>query len=156
MLKIDIPGSGPVELEHLVLDFTGTLSFDGTLIPGVKERLGRLAGALSVHVVTSDTFGTAGAELAGIDCRVHVLEGKDHALQKKGYVERLGSAAVVAVGNGRNDEEMLSAAAIGIAVVGGEGCAVAAVTSADLVVKSINDAFDLLLHTKRLIATLRR
>ncbi len=156
MLKIEIPGSGSVALEHLVLDFTGTLSFDGTLVPGVKERLGRLAGALSVHVITSDTFGTARAELADIACRVEVLEGEDHARQKKEYVDRLGRDSVVAVGNGRNDEEMLAAAGIGIAVVGREGCAATALTAADLVVTSINDGLDLLLHPLRLAATLRR
>ena len=29
MFKIDIPGFGVVRLEHLVSDFTGTLSVDG-------------------------------------------------------------------------------------------------------------------------------
>jgi hypothetical protein len=35
MLKIDIPGFGALELEHLVCDFTGTLSVDGRLLSGV-------------------------------------------------------------------------------------------------------------------------
>ena len=36
MLELDIPGFGLVRLEHLVSDFTGTLSVDGRLLPGVK------------------------------------------------------------------------------------------------------------------------
>ena len=30
MFKVDIPGFGSVKLEHLVSDFTGTLSVDGS------------------------------------------------------------------------------------------------------------------------------
>jgi len=35
MLEIAVPGFGPVRLAHLVSDFTGTLSVDGELLPGV-------------------------------------------------------------------------------------------------------------------------
>ncbi len=35
MFELDIPGFGSVRLEHLVSDFTGTLSVDGKLFPGV-------------------------------------------------------------------------------------------------------------------------
>ncbi len=156
MLEIKIPGLGPVFLKHLVSDFTGTLSFDGKLIPGVKERINRLSESLSVHVLTSDTFGTAKAELKDLHCEIHVLEGEAHGLQKREFVERLGSGSVIAFGNARNDEELLEEAGIGIAVIGGEGSAVAAVTSANLAVGSINDGLDLLLFPTRLIATLRR
>lgn len=39
MLKIQIPGRKPIILEHLVLDFNGTIAIDGKIISGVKERL---------------------------------------------------------------------------------------------------------------------
>ncbi len=39
MFELDIPGFGLIKLEHLVSDFTGTLSVDGVLLPGVKKRL---------------------------------------------------------------------------------------------------------------------
>jgi P-type E1-E2 ATPase len=156
LLKINIPGSGLVSVKHLVTDFTGTLSFDGKLIPGVKERLSKLSESLLVHVLTSDTFGTARTELIDIDCDIHVLEGDAHGQQKKAYVEELGPGSVIAFGNGRNDQEMLETAGIGVAVIGSEGGAVAAVTSADLAIVSIIDGLDLLLFPRRLIATLRR
>ncbi|RPI35105.1 MAG: ATPase P, partial [Nitrospiraceae bacterium] len=63
MLDIEIPGFGSVKLQHLVTDFTGTLSFDGRLVPGVMERLLSLSEFLNIHVLTSDTFGTAASEL---------------------------------------------------------------------------------------------
>jgi P-type E1-E2 ATPase len=155
MIEIDIPGFGTVQLEHLVSDFTGTLSFDGKLIPGVKEKLNELAGFLSVHVLTSDTFGTAVSELKGVNCQTHILKGEFHDLQKEEYVEKLGETSVVAFGNGNNDRKMLRAARIGIAVTEREGSAVDILMAGDLHVTGIINGLDLLLNTKRLKATLR-
>jgi len=62
----------------------------------------------------------------------------------------------VAIGNGANDVAMLSEAAHGIAGLGPEGLAVSALLAADVLVASIDDALELLLNPKRLIATLRR
>ena len=156
MIEIAIPGYKTLQLDHLVLDYNGTLACDGEFIPGVKERFGELSRSLSVFVLTSDTFGTARKELEGVNCKVEVLAGENHGRQKQKYVEALGRDSVVAFGNGRNDEEMLKTSRIGAAVIGGEGCAAAALRSADLAVVSITDGLDLLLHPKRLIATLRR
>ena len=50
---------------------------------------------------------------------------------------------------------MLAAAALGIAVCGAEGAAAETLQVADVVVIRIVDALDLLLHPKRLMATLR-
>jgi soluble P-type ATPase len=61
----------------------------------------------------------------------------------------------VAIGNGRNDVNMLAEAALGIAVMGPEGTSSEAVRAADVVVMSINEALDVLLHPERLKATLR-
>jgi soluble P-type ATPase len=61
----------------------------------------------------------------------------------------------VAVGNGNNDQFILKECALGIAVLGKEGLSLAAIKHADLIVREISDAFDLLLKPKRLIATLR-
>jgi len=155
MIEIDIPGFGTVKLEHLVSDFTGTLSYDGKLIPGVKEKLNELAGFLTIHVLTSDTFGTAVAELNGVNCQTHILEGEFHDLQKEEYVEKLGATSVAAFGNGNNDRKMLRVARIGIAVTEREGSAVDILMAGDLNVAGILNGLDLLLNTKRLKATLR-
>ena len=155
MFELDIPGFGLVRLEHLVSDFTGTLSVDGKLLPGVKGHLNRIAEMLRVHILTADTFGMAKAELDGINCEVHILEGKGHDVQKKDYVKRLGADKVIAFGNGNNDRKMLKVSKIGIAVCMKEGCAIDAIKSADIVVTSTVDALDLLLKPKRCKATLR-
>jgi soluble P-type ATPase len=155
LLEIDIPGFGAVKLEHLVSDFTGTLSFNGTLIPGVEERLNELASLMDIHILTSDTFGTAMSEMESVRCKTHVLNGEYHDLQKEEYVEYLGTTGVVAFGNGNNDRKMLRVARIGIAVAEGEGCAVDIMMAGDVHVTSILNGLDLLLNPKRLNATLR-
>ncbi len=99
MFELGVPGFGSVRLEHLVTDFTGTLSVNGRLVPGVRERLERIAAMLKVHVLTADTFGMARAELQGIDCEVHILTGEDHDVQKEDFVRALGASSVIALGN---------------------------------------------------------
>jgi soluble P-type ATPase len=155
MFELDIPGFGFVRLEHLVSDFTGTLSVDGKLIPGVKERLNKIAESLHIHILTADTFGRAKEELRGINCEIHILQGKAHDIQKEEFVKRLGADSVIALGNGNNDRGMLRIAKIGIAVMLDEGCSADAIKSAHILVKSINDGLDLLLNPLRLKATLR-
>ena len=155
MIEINIPGFGLVKLNHLVSDFTGTLSFNGKLIPGVKERLNELSELLDIHVLTSDTFGSAKSELKDVRCDVRILEGEYHDLQKEVYVEKLGAAHVIAFGNGNNDRKMLRISRIGIAVCGKEGGAVDILMAGDINITSITDGLELLLHTRRLKATLR-
>lgn len=155
MMELEIPGFGKLLLSHLVADYNGTLAVDGRLIPGAAEKLNRLAALLELHVVTADTFGIARQELRGINCVLHILAGENHDRQKEAYVEKIGSGEVVALGNGRNDSLMLAASRIGIAVTEKEGCAVAALVAADILVHSALDGLDLLLNPKRLLATLR-
>ena len=155
MIRIDIPGAGVLEFDHFVTDFSGTLSEDGALLPGIKEKLNKLAEKLRVHVLTSDTFGRAEEELRGVNCAIHILKGEEHTMQKEKYVLALGADRVAALGNGNNDAGMLKAASLGIAVCLKEGCSVRAVEAAKILVSSPIDAVDLLLSTKRLAATLR-
>ncbi len=155
MIRVEIPGSGLVEFEHFVTDFSGTLSEDGILLRGVKEKLNELSGKLKVHVLTSDTFGRARKELEGVACAINVLEGGGHVSQKENYVVSLGAGKVVALGNGNNDVLMLRVARLGIAVCLREGCSREAVEASRILVMSPIDAIDLLLSPKRLIATLR-
>ncbi|MEK6528615.1 MAG: HAD hydrolase family protein, partial [Nitrospirota bacterium] len=154
MFELDIPGFGLIKLNHLVSDFTGTLSVDGKLLPGAKGRLNKMAKFLKIHILTADTFGRARAELEGINCKIHILEGKNHDIQKKKYVEKLGAQNVIAFGNGNNDRKMLKTARLGIALCLSEGCSTDAIKSSDILVKSTADALDLLLKPKRLKATL--
>jgi soluble P-type ATPase len=155
MIEIDIPGLAPLRLEHLVLDYNGTLATDGALIPGVGGRMQTLATRLRVHVVTADTFGRAHAQISELPCALIIIGPRDQAAAKRGYVEQLGATSVACIGNGRNDRLMLAAAALGVAVIQPEGAAAATVAAADVVAPTIQDALDLFLHPQRLVATLR-
>jgi soluble P-type ATPase len=155
MLDITIPGFGRLELTNAVCDYNGTLAADGTLLHGVRARIELLGKLMRVHVVTADTFGSAAAQLQGLPCAVTIIGTEAQAESKRAFVQELGSAHVVAIGNGRNDRMMLDEAALGIAVCGAEGLAVEAMQASEVVVRDVADALDLLLRPKRLVATLR-
>jgi soluble P-type ATPase len=155
MLEIDIPGGKPLRLTHLILDYNGTIAADGSLLEGVAERLQILAPQLEIHILTADTFGSVRAQIAGLPVRLAVIPPENQAQAKAAYLDALGAAATVAMGNGRNDSLMLKKAALGIAVVQTEGAATAALLAADVVTPGIIEALDLLLHPDRLRATLR-
>jgi len=155
VIRLDTPGREILELEHLVLDLNGTIALDGKVLAGVPERLTALSESLAVFMVTADTQGQAAAIAGQLKVRLVLVSPGDEANQKRALVERLGAKRAVAIGNGANDAAMLQAAALGIAVLGPEGLAGEALRAAD-VVAGIHGALDLLLHPRRLVATLRR
>ncbi|MGO0122039.1 HAD family hydrolase [Desulfothermobacter acidiphilus] len=155
MLRVEIPGRGLLELNHLVLDYNGTLACDGELLPGVVERLNALGEKLTIHILTADTFGTATEKCRAIQAKLIVLRQPFTGPEKEKCVEGLGATQTVAVGNGANDVLMLRRAILGIAVLGPEGLAGELVQAADVLVRDINEALDLLLKPKRVVATLR-
>ncbi len=155
MIHIEIPGYRTLSIEHLVLDYNGTIAGDGRLIEGVAELLGSIADRLTVHVVTADTFDGARAALEGLPCELTVIPAGDQARAKFDYVRALGSDTVAAIGNGRNDRLMLDESALGIAVIQREGAAFNALSAADVICTDIIDALGLLLNPLRLVATLR-
>lgn len=105
--------------------------------------------------MTADTFGSVKDQVAAFHAKVMLIHRGEEAQAKAAYVRQLGSERTVAIGNGRNDRLMLKEAALGIAVVQGEGAAVEALTAADVVTLDILAALDLLLRPDRLTATLR-
>lgn len=129
---------------------------DGQLIDLIKPQIKKLALDIEIHVLTSDTFGTVREQCEGLPVRVHVLQSSTHTKEKADYLEQFSKQQVVAIGNGANDQLMLEKAALGIVVIGSEGCSSKTILAADLVVNNIRDGIDLLLNPKRLIAGLRR
>jgi soluble P-type ATPase len=156
MLKISIPGSRELQLSHLVLDYNGTIAEDGEPISGLAQRLEKLREILKIHVVTADTHGTVREKLGGAPVTITVIGLDRQDLAKEAYIEELGVDSVVAIGNGRNDGLMLQKATLGIGVIQKEGAAAEVIRGADLFCTSILDSLDLLLHSDRLRATLRR
>jgi soluble P-type ATPase len=152
MIRIDIPLRGIVELQHAVFDVNGTLAVDGKPITGVADRLKALGEHLSLHVLTAGTHGNIAELERVLGFPLHMITIGE---EKVHYVEQLGPASVIAFGNGMNDVGMLRLAAIGVAVLAGEGVAIGALQAADVLALGPVDAIDLVLNPKRLVATLR-
>lgn len=152
MIRIDIPQRGTIELQHAIFDVNGTLAVDGVLIPGVEDRLRLLGEQLTLHALTAGTHGNIAELERAVGFPFHIISSGEEKLR---YVEQLGPASVIAFGNGMNDVGMLRLAAIGVAILAGEGAATGALQAADALALGPVDAIDLVLHPKRLIATLR-
>ncbi len=155
MFSVDIPGGESLEIEHILLDYNGTIAIDGKLIAGVAEKINQLADRLEFHVITADTFGTVARELAGLNCSLSVIPVKDQCQEKLALLNRLGASSTIAVGNGVNDQLMLKNSALGVAVLQDEGMATVTLLASDIVVKNILDFFAFLESPERLIACLR-
>ena len=158
-ITIDIPGFGMLQINSLLSDYTGTLAFNGKLVAGVRDRLVRLAELVDIHVVTSDSFGTAEEELKGLPLVCRRLEGGSEDVQKRRYAEGLDPRHVASFGNGNNDRLHMKlvkeSGGVTIAVDNGEGCAHEAIRNANVIVAGAVNALDLLLEPIRLRATLR-
>ena len=155
MFKCDIPGFGALRIKNLVLDYNGTLAIDGNPIADVKESLQKLSALMDIYILTADTFGTAKQSFGQEHFTVSILKNENQAKQKEAYVQKLGAAETIAVGNGRNDRLMLKTAKLGILVIQQEGAAGTALGNADIIVPDILSALKLFFEPKRLIASLR-
>lgn len=154
MIIIEIPGREPLRIDHVVLDYNGTVAVDGLLLKGAGERISRLREHVKVHVLTADTYGTVTrqCEPLGVEVRTFPREG---AAGCKEEIVRGLEGGMACLGNGFNDIQMFDAARLSIAVLEREGMCAALLGHATVVVRSIEDGLDLLLKPDRLRATLR-
>ena len=155
MINLEIPGHETITVEHVTFDYNGTLAVDGYLVAGLKERLVALAKLVEVHILTADTFGLVREQCGDLPVTIEIFARNNIAKKKQAFVETLGGATNIAIGNGNNDQEMFAESRLAIVVMGTEGCCVQSLLAADIVVNSPLDALDLLLHPDRLVATLR-
>lgn len=154
MITIRIPGREEFTLNHLILDYNGTIALDGKVIPAIIPRLELLSKELGIYVITADTHGTAAKNCEGLPLEVKAFPSTDVGKIKAEEALKL-TGGVVCIGNGFNDIQMSDACALSICVIGKEGCCGALLSHVDVAVTSIEDALDLLIKTDRLRATLR-
>lgn len=154
MVRIDIPGFGPLEIKNIVLDLNGTITESGELIPDVLSYLEALKEKrLNIYILSGDTRGRLDKifpEFSGIETIVTIS-----ADQKRAFVEKIGPRQTVCIGNGNIDAAMFKAARLSICTIQGEGAATRALLNADIIVAHITDAFRMLLDHENLVATLR-
>ncbi|HWP97126.1 MAG TPA: ATPase P [Syntrophomonadaceae bacterium] len=156
MLQVSLPGRNKnLQLKNLVLDINGTLTLDGELISGVEQRLEVLKSSFDIYLLSADTYGCAKQVACQLGLELFRVDAEEGGSDKKDFLSNLGPDESVAIGNGFNDIYMLETAGLAIVVIGIEGCSIQALNRADIAVGHIHDALDLLIHPKRLIATLR-
>ena len=154
MIVIEIPGREPLRIDHVVLDYNGTVAADGMLLEGVGERINRLKEQVCVYVLTADTYGTVTRQCEPLGVTVRTFPREGAAGCKEEIVKGL-EGGVACLGNGFNDIQMFDAAQLSIAVREQEGMCAALLGHASVLVNSIQDGLDLLLKPDRLRATLR-
>ena len=121
----------------------------------VKILIREIATHLEVFVLTADTHGTAAAECAGLPVTLKTFPTDSAMHSKLEILHSLNGEFCCAIGNGRNDILMCQNAALSICIMGEEGCCSKLMEHTHVTVKSIENALELLLKPKRLIATLR-
>lgn len=155
MISVSVPGWGDLDIEYLVVDYNGTCAFDGKIKENVKEMLDKISRYIKVFIITSDTYGNIDTEGNTIGFSIIKVGKEGSGAEKAKIIRELGPEKIVAIGNGSNDVLMLKEAALGIGVIGEEGCSKDILREADFVVKNVTDALSSLLHPERIVATLR-
>ncbi len=155
MISVSVPGWGDLDIEYLVVDYNGTCAFDGKIKENVKEMLDKVSRYIKVFIITSDTYGNIDTEGNTIGFSIIKVGKEGSGAEKAKIIRELGPEKIVAIGNGSNDVLMMREAALGIGVIGEEGCSKEVLKEADFVVKNITDALSILMHPERIVATLR-
>jgi soluble P-type ATPase len=156
MIKLDIPGKGVFELQHIVIDLNGTLSVDGKIHSKARDKINLLAKKAKIFVLTADTRGRAGQILSKLNVEIILLSGDNTSREKTKFIQGIGPSQTVAIGNGYNDHLMVKEAGLGLCIIGKEGASVETIKNSDVILQDVLDAFDFLLKPLRNKATLRR
>ncbi|MGF3113467.1 HAD family hydrolase [Facklamia sp. P9177] len=155
MIKYEIPGNGVIKIFNVIIDFNGTIAEDGKLIEGVEELLSSLSENVKIFIATADTYGTVKQQCQKLPVELATFPSSKAAISKKLLLEELDSKSCACIGNGYNDGEMMSVAALSIAVIGNEGLSTVSIRNADIIAPNIHSALNILLKPERIKATLR-
>lgn len=154
-MHIEIPGYKTFDLKYLLLDYNGTIALDGHLSEAIKKLIFEVSSDLKIFILTADTHGTAAVECQDLPVTLKTFPTDSAMYSKLEILESIGTSDCCCIGNGRNDILMCQNAALSICIMGEEGCCSQLVNHTHITVKSIENALELFLKPKRLIATLR-
>ena len=156
MVSIDIPGKGKMNIENLVLDFNGTIAYDGNIKNGIREKIQRVHEmGINIYILTADTYHQAAEQCKDMPVTLEIFDVDNAALSKREIVNNIDSKLTMTIGNGNNDVEMFEESILSVAVIGDEGCAVKAIFAAYIITNNSGVGIDLLLNPHRIKATLR-
>ena len=153
-MKYNVPEVGEIEIKTIILDLNGTLSVNGKIPDGVKERFEKLNNlGIKVVLFTGDQRGTA-TDLCkeyGISF-VRCKSGSEKEAAMKDY----DTETTAAVGNARIDNGTFKHAKVSIATLQSEGIHADILNNVDVIVPSINDALDFFIDSDTFSATMRK
>lgn len=152
-MKYKPTGVDEIELINVILDLNGTLSVNGFLVDGVKERLNKLKElGFNLYLFTGDQRGNATLLTSeGINLQKATTSEEKEALTRKLDVEK-----TVAIGNARIDIGMFKPCKLRIGTLQAEGIHTEILSHIDILVPSINNALDLLINPDIFNATMRK
>ena len=154
MIRIDVPGRDVLDIEHVLMDYNGTIAVDGLLADGAAELIRKIAQNAHVAVLTADTYGSVNSQCDPLGVEVVTFPRAGAAQFKQSYAQEL-EGHVACLGNGFNDVGMFDEADLRIAILDGEGTYAGLIPHADILVRSASEGLALLLNPDRIRATLR-
>ncbi|MHA1339679.1 MAG: HAD family hydrolase [Promethearchaeota archaeon] len=145
-----------IKIDNIFLDLNGTINHFGKIPSKLPKYIKKLKKYFNLYIISANTRGDLQNIAKKLDIfykEINKIETEQDAKLK--VLEELDPKKTIVIGNGNNDAKALKKAIIGIAVIGPEGTSINALNSADIIVKDIFDAFNIILNEKALVATLR-
>ncbi|NBG88607.1 hypothetical protein [Isachenkonia alkalipeptolytica] len=157
-IDVKVPWGEKYTINHVVFDLNGTLANNGEIAKTTEKLLKALAQKAKIYVLTADTHNTAGKlkEEIGDFCEIIVLQSSDHSEEKARFVHTLGYRETVTLGNGGNDVKMVQEGILSFGIIAGEGAYAPLLTKVDIVVHNIDHAIEMLIHPRKIVATIRK
>ncbi len=154
MILIERPGQEPLEIDHLLIDFEGTLAMDRRVHPKAKDKINLLSKRLKIYIFVKEEKERAEEVLKKVKAEIIFLNKGEASKQKLELIQSLGSFRTAVIGNGIDDLSIIKEAALGMVILGKEGTSGALIQIANLVFTDVIDALDFLLKPLRQRATL--
>jgi soluble P-type ATPase len=154
MILIERPGQGNLEIEFILIDFTGTLASDRRVHPKAKDKINLLSKRTKIYILTVEEKERAEEVLKKLKAEIVYLREGESSQKKLDLLRQLGPVRTVAIGNGVDDVPMIEEAGLGVCVLSKEGTSSEVMKKADVVFMNILDALDFLLKPLRQKASL--
>lgn len=154
MILIERPGQEALQIDHLLIDFEGTLAMDRRVHPKAKDKINLLSKRLKIYIFAKEEKERVEEVLRRVRAEIVFLNQGDSSKQKLEFLNSLGGFRTAVIGNGVDDLPMLKEAALGMVILGKEGTSGALIQVANLIFTNVIDALDFLLKPLRQRATL--
>lgn len=152
-MQYNIKKRGNLEIDTLVLDLNGTLSVNGQIPEGAKERIDKLRElGFKIILFTGDQRGNAEQLCGELGIEFKVAQS---SAEKEAEMLKLDTQKCAAIGNARIDIGTFKHARLSILTLQAEGIHTACIQQVDIIVPSILDALDLFINKDSLCGTLR-